>query len=65
MTTLIIMILVALVLYLALKCFSVTCAARGLMYHFGMKYDDVPSAEELKEITENAVRRTIQEQFKK
>ena len=58
-------VLTVLLIFSASKWFRYYCLSRGLMYHLGMKYDDVPSIEKAKELTSMAAERTIKEWFGK
>ncbi|WP_338631501.1 hypothetical protein [Clostridium baratii] len=60
----IILILLILALSVALfEWFRYFCGVRGLLYYLGMKYNDMPSEEKAKELTNMAMERTIKEFF--
>jgi len=40
------------------------CALRGLMHHYGMKFSYMPDDSELKEITNQAMKRVISDFFR-
>lgn len=48
----------------ALKWFQYYCALRGLMYHYGKKFNYVPDGEWIKKITNQAMRRVIDDFFR-
>ena len=54
-----IVVLAILLLMAILKWFWYYCALRGLMHHYGQKYNYVPDGEWMKEITNQAMRRVI------
>jgi hypothetical protein len=53
--------MVLVLIYLISKVFIYYCAVRGLLYHLGIKYNDIPSKEKMKELTSMAIERTIKE----
>ncbi|WP_338630448.1 hypothetical protein [Clostridium baratii] len=60
----IVLILLILGLLVSLfKWFRYFCGVRGLLYYLGMKYNDMPSDEKTKELTNMAMERTIKEFF--
>lgn len=59
-----IIVLAILLLMALLKWFRYYCALRGLMYHYGKKYNYVPDGERMKEITSQAMRRVIDDFFR-
>lgn len=63
MMALIIIILTLLLLHSYTKWLSYYLGVRGLLYYLGMKYNDIPDAEKVKELQDMALKREIKERF--
>ena len=61
----IVFLLILLVGYLSLRCFSYYCTVRGLLYYLGTKYSDTLTEHKAKALTHMAMERTIKEFFGK
>ena len=58
-------LLILLIGYLLLRCFSYYCTVRGLLYYLATKYSDILTEHKAKELTHMAMERTIKEFFGK
>lgn len=60
--------LIAILLFLLIvagfKWFSYYCVSRGLLHHYGVKFNYMPDSKQLEEITNQAMKRVISDFFK-